>query len=84
MIQSLSNKESKSREELDLTMCQHGSLKSNRILINPNSIRILQVQLVNSRLNHLMCDPIDSILSRSEIYYDLHHNIIETSFDGLK
>ena len=31
-----------------------------------------------------MCDPVGSILSSSEIYYDLHHNIIETLFDGLK
>ena len=31
-----------------------------------------------------MCDPIDFILSGSEIYYDLYHNIIETLFDGLK
>ena len=31
-----------------------------------------------------MCDPIGFILSGSEIYYDLYHNIIETPFDGLK
>ena len=84
MIQSLSNKEFKFREELDLTMCWHGSLKPNKILLNLNLIRTSQSQLINSRLNLLMCDPIDFILSDSEIYYDLHHNIIETSFDGLE
>ena len=31
-----------------------------------------------------MCDPIGSILFDSEIYCDLHHNIIETPYDGLK
>ena len=31
-----------------------------------------------------MRDPIDFILSDSEIYCDLHYNIIETLFDGLK
>ena len=31
-----------------------------------------------------MYDSIGSILSDSEIYYDLHHNIIKTLFDGLK
>ena len=31
-----------------------------------------------------MCDPIGSILSGSEIYCDLHHNIIEILFDGLE
>ena len=31
-----------------------------------------------------MCDLIDSILSDSEIYCNLHHNIIKTLFDGLE
>ena len=31
-----------------------------------------------------VCDPIDFILSSSEIYYDFYHNIIETSFDRLE
>ena len=31
-----------------------------------------------------MCDPIGFILSDSEIYYDLHHNVIKTLFDGLE
>ncbi|WP_286515990.1 hypothetical protein, partial [Escherichia coli] len=34
--------------------------------------------------NSIMCDPIGSILSGSEIYYDHHHNIIESSFNGLE
>ena len=65
-------------------MCEQGILKPNRILINLNPIRTSQVQLVNSRVNFLMDDPIGSILSSSEIYCDLHHNIIETLFDGLE
>ena len=31
-----------------------------------------------------MYNPIGSILSGSEIYYDLYYNIIETLFDGLE
>ena len=31
-----------------------------------------------------MCDLIDFILSGSEIYYDLYHNIIKTPFNGLE
>ena len=31
-----------------------------------------------------MCDLMGFMLSDSEIYCDLHHNIIETPFDGLK
>ena len=31
-----------------------------------------------------MCDPIGSILSSSEIYCDLYHNIIEILFNGLE
>ena len=31
-----------------------------------------------------MCDPIDFILSDSEICYDPYHNIIKTPFNGLK
>ena len=67
--------QSKSKEEF---------LKPNRILINPNPIRTSQVQLINSRLNPLMCNSIGSILSSNEIYCDLHYNIIETPFDGLE
>ena len=31
-----------------------------------------------------MCDPIGFILYDSEIYCDLHHNIIEILLDGLE
>ena len=58
--------------------------KPNRISLNADPIVTSQVQLVNSRLNPLICDPIGSILSDNEIYYDFYYNIIETSFDGLE
>ena len=64
------------------------SIIINRLIIDFRiyfpTIRTSQVQLINSKLNFLMCDPIGSILSGNEIYCDLHHNIIETLFDRLK